>query len=97
MIIDHGQLLYDGKLDLLWERFVDNRNLIGDFAGNYGIISIDGAEIINRQGNRIAFQFTSQEISASELTNQLSAQFLIRDLKVGEPDIETTIPRIYFD
>jgi len=95
MIIDCGNLLYDGKLDLLRERFGDKRQLIVDFVEEYDPIAIDGVEIINQQGHRITFQFTSQEISASELINQLSAQFRIRDLEVREPDIETTIRRIY--
>jgi ABC-2 type transport system ATP-binding protein len=95
MIIDHGKLLYDGKLDLLRERFGDKRQLIVDFVEEYDAIAIDGVEVINQQGHRITFQFTSQEISASELINQLSAQFRIRDLEVREPDIETTIRRIY--
>jgi ABC-2 type transport system ATP-binding protein len=95
MIIDHIKLLYDGKLDLLRERFGDKRQLIVDFVEEYDTISIDGVEVINQQGHRITFQFTSQEISASELINQLSAQFRIRDLEVREPDIETTIRRIY--
>jgi ABC-2 type transport system ATP-binding protein len=95
MIIDHGKLLYDGKLDLLRERFGDKRQLIVDFAEEYETFTINGVETINQQGNRITFQFTSHEISASELINQLSAQFRIRDLEVREPDIETTIRRIY--
>ena len=95
MIIDHGKLLYDGKLDLLRERFGDKRQLIVDFAEEYETITIDGVETINQQGNRITFQYTSQEISASELINQHSAQFRIRDLEVRAPDIETIIRRIY--
>ena len=95
MIIDHGKLLYDGKLDLLRERFGEKRQLVVDFVENYDIISVEGAEIEKRQGNRVTFLFTNQEISASELINQLSAQYRIRDLEVREPDIESTIRKIY--
>ena len=95
MIIDHGKLLYDGKLVLLRERFGEKRQLVVDFVENYEIISVEGAEIEKRQGNRVTFLFTNQEISASELINQLSAQYRIRDLEVREPDIETTIRKIY--
>jgi ABC-2 type transport system ATP-binding protein len=95
MIIDHGKLLYDGKLDLLRERFGEKRQLVVDFVENYEIISVEGAEIEKRQDNRVTFLFTNQEISASELINQLSAQYRIRDLEVREPDIETTIRNIY--
>lgn len=95
MIIDHGQLLYDGKLDLLRDRFGDKRQLIVDFAENYDSFPIKGVEITSREGSRVTFQFTNQDISASQLINLLSAQFRIRDLEVREPDIETTIRRIY--
>ena len=95
MIIDHGNLLYNGKLDLLKIRFGGKRQLIVDFAEDYEIISIEPAVIADRQGKRITFQFSSQEITASELINQISSQYRIRDLEVREPDIEATIRRIY--
>ena len=95
MIIDHGKLLYDGKLDLLRERFGEKRQLVVDFVEDYENISVNGAEIVAREGSQITFMFTSQEISASELINHLSAQYRIRDLEVREPEIETTIRSIY--
>jgi ABC-2 type transport system ATP-binding protein len=95
MIIDHGKLLYDGKLDLLRERFGEKRQLIVDFSEKYELTSIEGAVIADREGSRITFHFASQDITASELINKLSARYRIRDLEVREPDIETTIQRIY--
>jgi ABC-2 type transport system ATP-binding protein len=95
MIIDHGKLLYDGKLDLLRERFGEKRQLIVDFAEEYELTSIEGAVIADREGSRTTFHFASQDITASELINKLSARYRIRDLEVREPDNETTIRRIY--
>jgi len=66
-----------------------------DFVEDYDIVSVNGAEIVRHEVNRITFQFTNQDISASKLINQLSARYQIRDLEVREPDIETTIRRIY--
>lgn len=95
MIIDHGSLLYDGKLELLKERFGGKRQLIIDFYEIYDQISIEGAHIAIREGSRVTFLFTSQDITASELIKQISSRFRIRDLEVREPDIETTIRRIF--
>ena len=66
-----------------------------DFIEEYDQISIEGAIIAEREGSRITFHFTAQDIAASELINQLSSRYRIRDLEVREPDIETTIRRIY--
>lgn len=97
MIIDHGKLLYDGKLHLLQENFGGKRQLIVDFMENYESVSVEGGTIAERDGTRMTIHFSSQEITASELINQLSARYRIRDLEVREPDIETTIRRIYED
>ncbi|MGE5221545.1 MAG: ABC transporter ATP-binding protein, partial [Omnitrophica WOR_2 bacterium] len=95
MIIDHGQLLYDGGLTLLRERFGGKRELHVDFAEDYPSIEIDGVEVSGVEGSRVVFQFDRSTMSASDLIGLLSSRYRIRDLEVREPDIETTIRRIY--
>ena len=97
MIIDHGKLLYDGKLHLLQEEFGGKRQLIVDFMEEYDSVTVEGGEIAEHDCTRITINFSGQEITASELINQLSARYRIRDLEVREPDIETTIRRIHED
>jgi len=95
MIIDRGQLLYDGGLDALSDRFGGKRELVVDFAEVYEDTAVEGADIIARTGPRVTYQFERETLTASELIGQLSAQYRIRDLVVHEPDIEATIRRIY--
>jgi len=95
MIIDHGKLLFDGELSQLKERFGGNRQLVVDFSEMQEEMAMEGATIIEREGSRITYQFPREEMTASELIGRLSAQFRIRDLEVREPEIETTIRRIY--
>ena len=95
MIIDHGHLLYDGKLEQLQERFGGKRELVVDLAEAYADVSVAGADIVQHQDLRVTYQFARQEVTASELIGRLSARFRIRDLSVREPEIEATIRRIY--
>lgn len=95
MIIDHGHLLYDGKLEQLQERFGGKRELVVDLAETYADVSVPGAEVVQQQDLRVTYQFARQEVTASELIGRLSARFRIRDLSVREPEIEATIRRIY--
>jgi ABC-2 type transport system ATP-binding protein len=95
MIIDHGQLLYDGSLISLKERFGGNRELIVDFAETYPSVEVPGTRIINQEGQRITYQFPRGKITASELIGRISTSYRIRDLEVREPEIEATIRRIY--
>lgn len=95
LIIDHGHLIYDGPLDTLQERFGDSRELVVDFAEEAADFSIDGAQITNKEGLRVTYQFHREEMTASQLINRLSSKFRIQDLSVREPEIEATIRRIY--
>lgn len=95
IIIDHGHLIYDGLLDTLQERFGDNRELVVDFAEQAADFSIDGAKIAKREGSRVTYRFQRGELTTSQLINRLSSKYRIQDLSVREPEIETTIRRIY--
>ena len=95
MIIDKGQLLFDGPLMTLKTRFGGKRELVVDFAETYERVSVAGAQVAAQNGLRATYQFEQDAISASELIGRLSAQYRIRDLIVQEPDIEQTIRRIY--
>jgi ABC-2 type transport system ATP-binding protein len=95
MIIDQGHLIYDGSLEALHEQFGDHRELIVDFAENYTDYSIEGAKISQNNDMRVTYRFHRDEVTATQLINRLASKFRIRDLSVREPEIETTIRRIY--
>ena len=95
MIIDHGKLLYNGRLNTLQEKFGGKRELVVDFAESYQDVSTNHATVVDHDGLRVTYQFEREQISASALIGQLSTQYRIQDLAVREPDIEATIRRIY--
>jgi ABC-2 type transport system ATP-binding protein len=95
MIIDHGRLLYDGKLETLRDRFGGKRELVIDLADDTEIIAVEGAQVVARDGRRVTYRFDRKTLTASELIGRLSAHYQIRDLQVREPEIEETVRRIY--
>jgi ABC-2 type transport system ATP-binding protein len=95
MIIDRGQLLYDGALEILRDRFGGKRKLVVDFANEYEHVDVEGAEVANREGLRVTYEFERGAMTASTLIGRLSTQYRIHDLEVREPDIEATVRRIY--
>lgn len=95
MLIDHGQLLFDGQLEELRHRFGGERELVVDFAEDYPDVTVDGARVAAREGLRVTYRFTRGEVAASTLIGRLSAQYRLLDLSVREPEIEDTVRRIY--
>jgi ABC-2 type transport system ATP-binding protein len=95
MIIDHGRLLFDGALNELLDRFGAKRQLVVDVAEPYATLQVEGAELVDYDGVRATFEFNRASVTASELIGRVSAQYRIQDLSVREPEIESTIRRIY--
>jgi ABC-2 type transport system ATP-binding protein len=95
MIIDHGRLLFDGALSELLNRFGTKRELVVDLAERYETLQVEGAELSDFDGVRATLQFDRGLVTASELIGRLSARYRIQDLSVREPEIESTIRRIY--
>jgi ABC-2 type transport system ATP-binding protein len=95
IIIDHGRLLYDGGLTYLKERFGGSRRLVVEFTESYPSVELEGARLVDLSGERAVFEFERGETAAPELIARLAARYKVRDLEVREPEIETTIRRIY--
>jgi ABC-2 type transport system ATP-binding protein len=95
MMIDRGRLLFDGPLATLRGRFGGERELIVDLADDYEDVAVDGVEVASRDGRRVTYRFGADGLTASELISRVSARFRLSDLSVREPDIETTVRRIY--
>jgi ABC-2 type transport system ATP-binding protein len=95
LIIDRGRLLYDGALATLRDRFGGKRQLVVEYAQEYADVSIEGAQVTEREGSQVTYEFDRQTLTASDLIGRLSARYRIRDLEVREPEIEATVRRIY--
>jgi len=97
MILDHGQLLYDGSLEELTNRFEEERQLIVLYAEEYGRVEIEGARLVEQKGRRVVYAFDWRKCSSSELIHKILGQYKVADLEVKRPEMETTIRRIYED
>jgi ABC-2 type transport system ATP-binding protein len=95
LIIDHGRLLFDGQLEALLARFGGKRELVVDLAEPYADVTVEGAEVAERDGLRVTYRFERNAVTASELIGRLSQRYRLRDLSVREPEIEATVRRIY--
>lgn len=95
LIIDHGKILFDGKLAKLLADFGGKRFLSVEFAEHYPDIHLQDADVVKIDGNQVVFSFERKAISASKLINRLSANYRISDLEVQNQPIEDTIRQIY--
>ncbi|MUT64911.1 ATP-binding cassette domain-containing protein [Paenibacillus sp. NEAU-GSW1] len=95
IIIDKGQLVYDGGIDEIKRRYGKSRKLIVDFKEEPQLTGLTSAYVLWREGLRVAIGFDKDTISASELISQVSKRNELADLTIEEPEIEAIISEIY--
>jgi ABC-2 type transport system ATP-binding protein len=94
LLIHEGQLVYDGSLDGLLDRFAPYREvqvklanpLAKDSAFAYG-------EVESIEGNSVRFLVKREELTAS--VSKILAQLEVIDLTVTDPPIEEVIGRVF--
>jgi ABC-2 type transport system ATP-binding protein len=92
LVIDHGSLIWDGRIDELKERYGAERTLIVDLEEPAPPLEIDGARVERVDGPRQWLRFRGP---AAELTARVAATVRLVDLQIAEPDIEEIVRRIY--
>jgi ABC-2 type transport system ATP-binding protein len=92
LVIDHGNLIWDGRIDELKERYGAERTLIVDLEEPAPPLEIDGARVERVDGPRQWLRFRGP---AAELTARVAATVRLVDLQIAEPDIEEIVRRIY--
>jgi ABC-2 type transport system ATP-binding protein len=92
LVIDHGSLIWDGRIGELKERYGAERTLIVDLEEPGPPLEVDGARVERVDGPRQWLRFRGP---AADLTARVAAAARLVDLQIAEPDIEEIVRRIY--
>ncbi len=95
LIIDHGQIIYDGRVAGIKQQLAPHRTLVVDFSEPVGEIQLAGTELVSRREQQARFRFDRRETSASMLITDLAARYPVQDISVEEPEIEAIVREIY--
>jgi ABC-2 type transport system ATP-binding protein len=98
IVIDHGELAYDGNLGTLKDRFGSNRRLIVDYDDTARVdpaLLPGGVDLIASDGPRVTISFDRTIWTAPTLLDRMGAFGPIRDMGVEEPEIEDVIRQLY--
>lgn len=97
MIIDKGELVYDGSLEAIRQQYGRERILVVEFTEEYSTLRLPAGEIIRDEGLKKSIRFSRSEITAIDLISAIGSEFGIRDVSIEEPEIESIIRQIYED
>ncbi|TSB14280.1 ATP-binding cassette domain-containing protein, partial [Streptomyces benahoarensis] len=95
MVIDHGRLVYDGRLAGLRAAGEGERTLVVDLDRELPPIDgVPGARTVKVAGPRQWLAFPASA-SAAPLVAAIAERYPLVDLSIREPDIEDVIARLY--
>ncbi len=92
MVINHGNLLYDGTMAELRHRCPADSSVTIDIDGEP--ILPDSLRSVKREGSRVSFHF-SRHMGEGELLAKVISQNHVRDISITEPPIEEVVRDLY--
>jgi len=95
LLLDHGQLVYDGDVTTLKQRFGRRRVLVVDLEEPMPALAVEGGQVIRVDGPRQWIAFDGDRTSAARLIAAISARAPLRDLTIEEPEIDEVVRQIY--
>jgi ABC-2 type transport system ATP-binding protein len=98
IVIDRGELAYDGNLNALKARFGSRRRLIVDYDDSVRVDSSflpEGVDLIASDGPRVTISFDRTMWTAPALLERMGALGTVRDMGIEEPEIEDVIRQLY--
>lgn len=94
IIIDHGKLLYDGKLDSLVKKYAKHKLLsvvLDEYASPVSLSEI--GEVLTYDYPKVTIRIPRAKVNSA--ASQLLEKFSIDDLNIEEPDIEDIIRDVF--
>lgn len=94
IVIDHGSVVYDGRLRGLHAHGGATRTLVVDLVDAAEPIAVPGATVRRVEGPRQWLSFPA-EASAAPIVAAVAAAYDVADLSIQEPAIEDVIRQLY--
>jgi ABC-2 type transport system ATP-binding protein len=95
IIIDHGQIVYEGDFDEIRHRYGRERTMVVEFGEEYPEIELPYGTVIKDEGLKKSIQFLREQGTAIDLITTLGKKYVIKDVSIQEAEIESIIREIY--
>ena len=95
MVIGHGRLLFDGKLDTLKKQYAPLLCIKAVLNKNIEQFPIEGSERVEVHGNIWKVMFDPSKTPAYVMVERLGSQLPLKDIIIEEQDIDEIIASMY--
>lgn len=98
IVIDHGQVMFDGELDQLKHKYGEERIVNIEFSKPISEVEIPAEFapfVVEKERNRLTLNADTSKVKPINIVDYFRREVEIVDFEVREPEIEAVIRRMY--
>ena len=95
MVINHGEIIYDGKVSTLKRDYMHTKTISLKLGEPWQGFDRPGVDVLKHKGYGVKLQVDTAVAPIEETVGQLLARYAIADINVDNPPMEEIIARIY--
>jgi ABC-2 type transport system ATP-binding protein len=95
MVINHGQVIYDGKVSTLKRNHIRSKTVSLKLGEPFAGFEAPGVTILKAAQTGVKLEVDTSAVSIDRVVSQLMARYPIVDLTVEDPPMENVIAHIY--
>jgi ABC-2 type transport system ATP-binding protein len=95
MVINHGEIIYDGKVSYLKRHYLNTKTVSLKLGESWQGFDTQGVRLLKQKGYGVKLEVNTDATPIEDVIAQLLARYQIADINVDNPPMETVIAQIY--
>ena len=95
MVINHGDLIYDGSVNALKHTYLRTKTVSLKLGESWEGFKAPGVTVLKRKGYGVKLRVDTDVTPIAEVVNRLLTRYTIADINVDNPPMEEVIAQIY--
>ncbi len=95
MVINHGQIIYDGKVSYLKRHYLNTKTVSLKLGEAWQSFDAAGVRLLKQKGYGVKLEVDTDATPIEDVIAQLLARYQIADINVDNPPMEAVIAQIY--
>ncbi len=95
LLIDKGNIIFDGSIDRIMREFSPLYRMEIRIGGKFPDMEDLPIEWISMENERMTIAYDKRKIDTAQILKHLKDKTILSDIKLYEPDLESTIKKVY--
>ena len=95
MVINHGEVIYDGKVSTLRRDYIRTKTVSLKLGEPWQGFNSPGVQVLKHKGYGVKLEVDTGVVPIEEVVGRLLARYAVVDINVDNPPMEKIIARIY--